>query len=131
MDIDAVERSFSVLEAKYGGGYHAGVLVGPLGGLHRWSLSAGVLCDSSTYHDPVGGSPSFQYYWNFYQARMEEGNGTFIMDFRGASYHVGFVEKRMTMERFTNDLFGGGVQIEQRRIAGQAYNSDGSIDETP
>jgi hypothetical protein len=132
MNIDQVERSFSVLEAKFGAGYHAGVLVGHAGGLHLWTLSASLLPDNTNAESgPMTGVARFAYYWNFYQARMAEGNGTFILAFRGANYHAGFVDRTISMERFTDDLFGGGVQIEQRRIAGQAYEANGSIDETP
>lgn len=130
IDIDQVERAFSVLTAKYGDGYHDGAIVGDAGGLHLWSLSSGCLPDDDEI-SPIGADSRFTYLWDFYQARMAEGSGAFIIEFRGANYHAGFVERRLSMERFTNDLFAGGLMIEQRRIRGEAYNADGSIDETP
>jgi hypothetical protein len=126
MDIDAVDRAFSVLKANYGHGYQDGVLTGPLGGLHTWTLSSGCLPDDDDI-SPIGADSRFEYYWNFYQARLEEGNGPFIIEFRGLDYHAGFVDTRLSMERFTEDLFAGGVMIEQRRIIGESYQSDGSI----
>lgn len=127
MDIDEVARSFSVLKAKYGAGYQDGVLVGHAGGLHSWKLSAGVLTDSSSYNDLISSVPTFQYYWDFFQARMAEGNGPFILPFRGDSYHAGFVDTGISMEMFTIDLFGGGVELEQRRVVGSSYATNGSI----
>lgn len=130
IDIDQVERAFSVLTAKYGDGYQDGVIVGSEAGLHLWALSSGCLPDDETI-SPIGSDSRFTYLWDFYQARMAEGNGPFIIPFRGANYHAGFVERRISMERFTDDLFAGGLMIEQRRIRGEAYNADGSIDDTP
>jgi hypothetical protein len=80
---------------------------------------------------PIDGQSRFAYYWEFYKARMSAGNEAFIIEFRGANYHAGFADKRLSMERFTEDLFAGGVMIQQRRIRGESYNADGSIDETP
>jgi hypothetical protein len=128
MDIDSVEWEDAVLEADYGGGYHDGVNVGPLGGLHTWALSSGCLPDDDTI-SPIGLESRFAYYFDFFKARKAEGNSTFIIEFREANYHAGFVDPRISMERFTNDLFAGGVLIKQRRVAGEAYNADGSIDE--
>lgn len=126
IDIDTVERAFSVLQAKYVGGYQDGVLVGPLGGLHRWALSSGCLPDDDAI-SPIGGDSRFAYVWDFYQARLEEGNGPFIIEFRGANYHAAFADTSLSMERFTEDLFAGGLMIEQRRIRGESYEDDGSI----
>lgn len=130
MDIDSVDRAFSVLKAKYGEGYQDGALVGSAGGLHTWVLSSGALPDDDAY-GTISGDNRFEYYWNFYQARMAEGNGVFIIAFRGANYHASFVDTHISMERFTDTLFSGGVEIEQRRVVGASYNADGSIDDTP
>ena len=127
MDIDTVERSFAVLQASFGEGYKDGALVGSSAGTHHWKLSSGALPDAAAYGNLISSVPRFQYYWNFYQARMAEGNGPFIIGFRGKTYHAGFVELKISMEMFTIDLFGGGVEIEQRRIRGVTYASDGSI----
>ena len=126
MDIDDVERSFAVLQANYGDGYQDGALVGSAAGTHRWALSSGCLPDDDDI-SPISAQSRFTYYWNFYQARMAEANGVFILEFRGANYHAAFEETRISMERFTNDLFGGGVTIVQRRVRGFTYAADGSI----
>lgn len=127
MDIDHVRRAFSILKAKYGGGYQDAAIVDSTAGLHLWTLSAGVLPDHSSYGDLINSLPRFQYYWNFFQARMAEGNGVFIMPFRSKNYHASFVDPFIEADVFTIDLFGGGVQIEQRRVVGATYASDGSI----
>jgi hypothetical protein len=130
IDIDSVKRTFEVLEADLGSGYHEGVNVGAAGGLHTWTLSSGCLPDDDdAAYLPVGSDSRFAYLWDFYQARLEEGNGPFIIEFRGKDYHAAFAETSIDMERFTNDLFAGGLVIKQRRILGETYASDGSIPE--
>lgn len=128
MNIDTVKRSFSVLEAKYGGGYSDGVLVGDAGGLHLWTLtSGGVLTDATSYGDLISSDPTFKYYWDFYQARMAEGNGPFILAWRGDNYHAKFAEMSIDAEVFTSDLLDTGVTIRQVRIVGESYAANGSI----
>jgi hypothetical protein len=126
MDIDEVEREFAVLEADFGEGYSAGALVGSAGGTHHWKLSSGALPDSTGY-GTISGSTRFAYYWDFYQARMAEGNGPFIIAFRGKNYHAKFADRKISMQRFTDTLFGGGVDLKQHRVSGFTYSSDGSI----
>lgn len=126
MDIDSVDWEDVVLEAKFGGNYHAGVNVGPDGGLHTWMLSSGCLPDDDDI-SPIDAKSRFAYYWDFFKARKAEGNGPFIIEFRGLNYHAGFPDPKISMERFTSDLFAGALMIEQRRIAGESYETDGSI----
>lgn len=60
---------------------------------------------------------------------MAEGDGVFIIDFRGKKYHASFVDTKVSFEVFTYDLFAGGVDIKQRKVSGITYNSDdGSLD---
>jgi hypothetical protein len=127
MEIDSVERSFAVLECSYGEGYSDGALVGSTAGMYRWKLSSGALPDASSYGNLINSVPRFQYYFDFYQARMAEGNGAFIIPFRSKNYHAKFADTKISMEMFTIDLFGGGVEIRQHRISGFTYASDGSI----
>lgn len=128
MNIDQAKRSFSVLETNFGGGYEAGVLVGHAGGLHTWVLtSGGVLTDATSYADLIGSDPTFKYYWDFYQARMAEGNGPFIIAWRSKNYHAKFAELAIEAEVFTLDLFDTGLKIRQVRIVGTTYAADGSI----
>lgn len=128
IDIDSVRRTFEVLEADLGSGYHEGVNIGADGGMHEWALSSGCLPDDDEI-SPIGSDSRFAYLWDFYQARMEEGNGPFIIEFRGKNYHAGFADPAIEMERFTNDLFAGGLRVKQRRILGETYDTDGSIPE--
>lgn len=128
MDIDAVDWEDAVLEVDFGGGYQAGVNVGPLGGLHMWTLSSGCLPDDDdAAYLPISAQSRFAYYFDFFKARKAEGNSTFIIEFRGLNYHAGFADPKISMERFTEDLFAGGVLIKQRRIEGESYESNGSI----
>jgi len=127
MEIDSVRRTFSVLKGKYGEGYQDAALVGGAAGLHIWTLTAGVLPDAAGYGNLISSLPRFQYYWNFFQARMAEGNGPFIFPWRSKNYHASFVETYIDAEMFTIDLFASGVTIEQRRVVGTTYDSDGAI----
>jgi hypothetical protein len=128
MDIDEVGREFAVLEADFGEGYSAGALVGSAGGTHHWVLESATLPDASGYGSLIGGVPRMQYYWNFFQARMAEGNGPFIIAFRGKNYHAKFKDHKISANKFTSDLFGGkGVELKQHRVSGFTYSSDGSI----
>jgi hypothetical protein len=131
MDFDTAEREFSVLKASFGEGYGAGALVGSSAGLHLWALSSGALPGDVAYGSLIDGQARFDYYWDFFKARMAEGDGIFVIDFRGKKYHASFVETKMSAEVFTFDLFGGGVQVRQRRVPGFVYNADGSVDLTP
>jgi hypothetical protein len=131
MDFDSVDFEVAVLKANFGEGYGAGALVGSSAGLHKWKLSSGALPGDASYGSLIDGEARFDYYWDFFKARMAEGNGIFIVDFRGKKYHASFVEPRLSFEVFTYDLFGGGIEIEQRRVSGVVYESDGSVDATP
>lgn len=126
MNFDVVGRRFSVLKARYGEGYQDAALVGSAGGTHRWTLSSGCLPDDENIA-AIGVDSWFKYYWDFFQARVSNGNEVFIVEWRGQNYHAGFVETEISMEVFTSDLFAGGVEIEQRRVVGFTYNADGSI----
>jgi hypothetical protein len=44
-------------------------------------LSSGCLPGDEDYGSLINGQARFDYYWDFYQARMAEGNGVFIVDF--------------------------------------------------
>lgn len=126
ISIDEVDREFAVLESDFGEGYSAGALVGSAGGTHHWKLSSGALPDDDAY-GTISGDNRFTYLWNFYQARMAEGNGAFIIAFRSKNYHAKFVDKKITMQSFSSTLFGGGVDIKQHRVSGFTYAADGSI----
>lgn len=127
MNIDSVEWSISELTADYGEGYGDAVLTGAAAGLHRWALSAGVLPDDADYGSLISGDPRFEYYFSFFKARKAEGDGVFIVEWRGLNWHASFVGPSISFEQFTSDLFAGGVEIRQRRVVGESYEADGSI----
>lgn len=130
-DFDEVEWRGEVLRADYGAGYGDKVVVGEEGGLHRWRLSAGALTDSAGDNDDIEGVPSFEYCWNFFRRHTTGDNDVFVVEFRSQKYHACFVDPSVTMEVFTATLFGGGVEIRQRRMQGYGYHPDGSLDLTP
>jgi hypothetical protein len=125
MDIDDFDATGEIIEANYGAGYGDKAVVG--GTLHRWRVSAGVLCDAASYGDPIEGVPSFQYYYDFFLEHTTGGSDIFEIEFRGKRYHASFASPTQSYEMFTIDLFGGGLEIKQRRARGVVYNDDGSI----
>lgn len=127
MDFDSVERGFPTLRADYGGGYQDAAIVAGTGGLHRWMLSSGCLPGDVDYGSLIEGQPRFDYYFDFFKRHTTGEDDVFIIVFREKTYHVGFVETEISFEVFTIDLFAGGVEIEQRRVDGYSYNSDGSM----
>jgi hypothetical protein len=127
MDFDTVDLEVSVLKANFGEGYGAGALAGSSAGLHHWTLSSGCLPGDDDYGNLINGQNRFDYYWDFFKARMAEGDGVFIVEFRGKEYHASFVDTKISADVFTLDLFGGGVAIRQRRVSGVEYNADGSV----
>lgn len=129
MDIDSVRWHGEVIRTRMAIGY-ARKVVGETYGLHTWTLSSGCLPDDESYGSLIDGDPRFQYYWDFFAARMAAGGEPFIIPFRGKNYHASFAEPKVSAEMFTIDLFGiGGVEIRQRRLRGVAYDEDGAIDE--
>ena len=130
MRIESVDWSGSVLRAAYGAGYGDQVVVGDVGGLHRWKLhSAGILIDNSTYGLTISSKTRFAYYWEFFQSHTTGSTDIFILPFRGDSYHASFVDTAMSVDRFkkTIDIYEGGLEIRQRRIVGSSYAANGSI----
>ncbi|MEO8647990.1 MAG: fibronectin type III domain-containing protein [Acidobacteriota bacterium] len=128
MNIDSVRRRFSVLKASFGDGYELGARVGAAAGTHRWSLSSGCLPGDGQYGNLIDLQPRFDYYWDFFQRHVANGNAVFVVEFRGKKYHAAFIDTEISAEVFTADLFGGGVEIEQRRVFGAMYFTDGSAD---
>jgi hypothetical protein len=128
MDIDTVERDFPTLKADFGGGLGDAAKLTANGGLHRWAISSGCLPGDDAYGSLIEGTNRFDYYFDFFKTHTIGADEIFVFVFRGKTYHAGFVENGIDFERFTDDLFAGGVEIEQRRVEGFAYNADGSMD---
>jgi hypothetical protein len=133
MDIDNVDWGGSRLQVSFGHGYGAFALTGNPAGLHHWKISdSGVLPDrAGTDYGPIGSQSRFDYYYEFFKSHTTGAEEIFIIAWRGKKYHACFTDAKQSYERFTEDLFSGGVDIEQRRVAGFVYNADGSIDSTP
>lgn len=135
MRLEAVEWAGSKLTADYGHGYGDMVVTGPVGGLHRWVMkSGGIWPDNTTYGLAISAVSRFQYYWEFFKTHTTGGTDIFILSFRSGLYHASFADPSISAERMrkTLDLYeSAGIPIRQRRIVGEAYNADGSIDETP
>lgn len=128
MDIDVVRWHGEIVRTRMAFGYTKKVYLGDDRGLYTWTISSGCLPDATAYGNLAGGVPRFQYYWDFFQARMAEGDGPFVFFFRGSNYHASFVDTEMTADMFTIDLFGvQGVQIRQRRLRGYTYDDDGRL----
>lgn len=134
MQVDSFDWAGSVLRANFGHGYGAFARTGNAAGLHYWKLSDGGVLPDRTTADclPIGGQSRFDYYYEFFKSHTTGSEEIFIIEFRGKKYHACFVEPKQSFERFTEDLFSGGVDIKQRRVVGYAYyEADGSIDDNP
>lgn len=130
MNVDSVGVHYDILLTRFGGNRVRSARVGQAFGLQRFALSAGVLPDHADYGSLIGGDPRFQYYFDFWNARMQAGNEPFILEWRGLKYTVIFSEHDFNYETFTSDLFAGGVPVEQVDVEGESYEADGSVTPT-
>lgn len=130
MNVDTVGVHYDILEAKFGGGRRRSARVGQAFGLQSFALTAGVLPDHTDYGSLIDGDPRFQYYYDFWNARMLAGNEPFIIEWRSKKYTVVFASHDLSYEVFTADLFAGGVEMEQVDVEGESYESDGSVTPT-
>lgn len=129
LSLDAVGWQGSRLSVKFGDGFGAEARNGAESGLLRWTASdGGVWTDNANYNDLVAGVPTFQYYEQFIRDHINGDSSIFWFEYRGKKYHAAFVNPGYDAERLTSDLFSvSGLEIEQRRVQGVAYNDDGSI----
>lgn len=129
MNIDEVSWSGSRLRVNFGHGYGAFSVTGNAPGLHRWKISSGgVLPDrDGTDYGPIDGVSRFDYYYEFFKDHTTGAEEIFLMTWRGRQYHACFVDSSQSYEVFTSDLYDGGVEIQQRKVAGFVYNADGSV----
>lgn len=127
MNFDTVGWGGEVIRKSLGGGRGVSALVGNVGGLHRWALSAGVLPGDDDYGNLVDGTNRFDYYFDFFREHTTGDQEVFIIEWRNKKYHAAFTEPSIEFEVFTSDLFAGGVSVEQRTVEGSIYNDDGSL----
>lgn len=125
MNIDSVAWRGARLRADFGGGYGAFAVVDDAHGLHRWAISAGALPDNADHL--IDGVSRFEYYYEFFKAHTTGAEEVFEIAWRGQTWHACFVEDEASFEAFTSDLYAGGVEIRQRKVAGYLYNADGSV----
>lgn len=135
LEIDNVSWSGNKLRANFGHGYAAIAVTGNAGGLHRWTVSSGMLPDDESYGNLVGESDDetrFGYVFDFFKRHTTGDQDVFIVDFRGRKYFAEFAENSWSAAMESIDVFSmESIEIKQRRVAGFSYNSDGSIDTTP
>ncbi len=126
MDIDRVDWIGDKIVKRFPGGFRASAIVGPLSGRHGFTLSSGCLPDDVTI-SPIDSVSRFEYYYEFFKARTLGAQEIFVIEWRSKKWHVAFTEPQTSYERFTDDLFAGGVSLEGVRVKGVTYNADGSI----
>lgn len=130
LDSHECKIAFSVFEASFGDGYGAGALVGSPDGLISGRLSYGHL---ARYPHRQTGRFSREavadYIWDFFCARMREGNSPFIIRFARdkKDYLVAFTETELTYREFKQRFYQTGLAYQQRRVKGVSTLADGSL----
>lgn len=129
MRLETVEWHGQILRVSFGDGYGAKANVGHASGLHKWSMrSGGVWPDFTEWGLTIGGLARFEYYWEFFKAHTTGTTDIFIIEFRGKKYHASFVDDAISMDKIKRMLlYEGSVEIQQRRVSGESYGTDGSI----
>jgi len=127
MEIEDFDWEGEVLEVSFGAGYGAtAVLNTP--GLHQWRIFSGCLPGDAAYENLINSKPRWDYYFDFFVDHTTGPTRIFEINFRGKRYHASFVDKKISAQMFTYDLFGEcTLAIQQRRVAGIQYFADGSI----
>lgn len=125
-----------ILEAEFGDDVRATANVGNVGGVrsgHVFSLSAGVWPDDEEI-STVDGVSAMEYYWEFFNDRIDAGNEPFIIEWRDAYWLVDLAEPNVGVDVHTSDLFTPqGISVRRRAVPGVVFNVDGSlyVDEEP
>lgn len=126
MTIKAVSWRGEIIRREGGGGYFNQATVGLAGGLHKFYISASILPDDSNL-GTISGSAWFDYYYDFYIARTTGAVELFWIRWNDLHWHVRFAETEMSFDKFKGDLYGAGVELEQRRAFGVTYNAGGDL----
>lgn len=127
LNVDSVRSIRSVLSAEYGDGYKDTAIVGAVGGRKSFSLSAGVWPDSDD-QPLIDGETIFEYYYEFFEARLDNGNEPFIIEWRDRKWLVDLAEPNHGIDVHTADLFTPhGIEVRMRRVSGLTHCLDGSV----
>lgn len=127
VNVDDVTSPRSILRADYGDGFADTAIVGAPGGRKQFALSAGVWPDSVD-QPLISGETIMEYYWSFFEARLDAGNEPFIIEWRDRSWLVELAEPQHGVSTHTSDLFTPhGITLNMRRVSGLTHALDGSI----
>jgi len=129
LEIDSVDFEGTKLSVDFGNDYGAFALpAGNNAGPKRWVISSGCLPDDADYLNLVNDMPRFEYWVDFWQRHTTGDEEIFMIEFRGEHFHCKFAETTMSASMETIDLFTAeGVEVVKRKVAGIAYNANGSI----
>jgi len=129
LEIDSVDFEGTKLSVDFGNDYGAFALpAGNNAGPKRWVISSGCLPDDEDYLNLVNAMPRFEYWVDFWQRHTTGDEEIFMIEFRGEHFHCKFAETTMSAGMESIDLFTTeGVEVVKRRVAGIAYNANGSI----
>lgn len=127
LNVDHVTSRRSILSANYGDGYKDTTRVGAPGGVKTFTVSAGVWPDSED-QPMIGTQTIFDYYWSFFEERLDNANEPFVLEWRGRKWLVEFAEPEHGVEVHTADLFTpDGIELTMRRVVGLIHCLDGSV----
>lgn len=127
VNVDQVRSPRSVLRADYGDGYADTAIVGAPGGRKSFTLSAGVWPDDESIAT-VEGVSAMEYYWSFFEDRLDNGNEPFIIEWRGRKWLVDLAEPEHGVDTHTLDLFTPfEITVNMRRVTGLIHALDGSV----
>lgn len=127
LNIDTVGWHGETLRAKFGAGYSAYAVVGHVGGLHKWTLGAGVLPDDEGY-GTIESKSRFEYYQDFFERHTTGEKEIFLLEWRGRKWFAAFVKNEDAYQTHSADTYTPeSFEVEQRRVAGYYYADDGSV----
>jgi hypothetical protein len=128
LNVDHVTPQRSILTADYGHGYKDTTRTGPVGGTRKFILSAGVWPDSTSDAPAIDGDSWMEYYTAFFDARLDNANEPFIIEWRNRKWLVDFEEPQYGVEVHTSNLFTpDGITLNLRRVSGLTFCLDGSV----
>jgi hypothetical protein len=141
MRIRGMEVRGEKIRASFGAGYSAAAVVGASHGLHRWQIGGPFLPDVEGLLIELDSKTWFRYHYEFFIERTVGTTEYFFIQWDNKYWTVKFAETEMGFEVFKYALaaqlpagiqspyYGPqGLTLEQVKISGLTYESDGSID---